>query len=109
MRIVIISFILIILVNNCDGLRNHNMKNYIKTINKAIYNICNKKTFNETNNKEIYYCLNVNNTNDCKYLKNFSDYQIIRLACINKYNSEIGSGIFITIIIWLLLTLCFMK
>lgn len=109
MRFVIATILLIVLSNSCEGNRGLHMKKYYKNINKAIYNACNKKAYNNTNYIEIYKCINVNSSNNCKHLDNFTKYEEIRIECINKYNSELASGILISIVMWIILGLCFMK
>lgn len=103
----IATIIIICMINNCEGIAKYGMNRYIKNLNKAIYNICNKEAYNITNNTEIYNCLKVNNTRNCINLENFTEYNNIRFICINKNNADIGSGIFITIIIWIILSFSF--
>ena len=102
-----LTILMIIHINTCEGMRGHNMTNYIKNVNKAIYNTCNKKAFNITNNIDIYNCIRVNNSNKCCHLGNFTEYNNLRIVCIKNFNGEFGYGIFISIIFWLILGLCF--
>lgn len=104
MRIVIAIIIIISMINNIDAVRGIN-KNYLKNINKAIYNVCNKEAYRLTNNSDIYNCIRVNNTIKCQNLENFTEYNNLRIACVKRNNSEIGYGLIISIIIWVLLSL----
>lgn len=110
MKMIIIKFLIILMIyhiNTCEGMRGLNMNKYVKNINKIVYKKCNKEAFNITNNIEIYKCLLVNNSNICSNLDNYTDYNKIRFLCIKKFNSNIGNGIFISIIIWMIIGLCF--
>lgn len=106
MRIVIVTIIIISMINNIDAIRGINTKNYFRNLNKAISNVCNKEAYSKTNNTDIYYCIRFNNTIKCQNLENFTEYNNLRIACITKHNSEFGYGILISIIIWVLLSVC---
>ena len=107
MRIIIVAIIIICMIDNCEGIRGIKMNKFLNNLNKAIYNNCNKKAYNLTNNIEIYKCLNMNNSNKCSHLENFTEYNNIRYECIEKNNNEFSYGIIITIIMWLVLSLSF--
>ncbi len=95
--------IILIIINTCECARGLNMKNYLKNVNRAIYNKCNKEAYRITNNIDIYNCICVNNSIKCKHLENFTEYNNLRIVCVNRNNSEIGTGIFISIIIWIII------
>jgi hypothetical protein len=103
----ILTFLMIIRINTCEGIRGLNMNRYLKNVNKAIYNACNKEAYIITNNTDVYNCIHVNNSNKCENLENFTEYNKVRFVCIDRNNSEIGSGILISIIIWLIISLGF--
>ena len=105
MRIVIVTIIIISMINNIDAVRGVNAKKYIRILNKAIYNVCNKEAYRVTNNTEIYNCINVNNTIKCQNLENFTEYNNLRMLCVKRNNSEFSYGIVISIIIWVVLAL----
>jgi len=49
MRFMIATILIIILSNSCEANRGLHMKKYLRNINKAVYNTCNKKAYNNTN------------------------------------------------------------
>jgi hypothetical protein len=106
MRFVIVSILLIVLINNCYAIRGVNMMKYVKNTNKAIYNVCNNNAYIITNNTEMYNCIRVNQSNNCRHLDNFNEYQEVRLVCVVKYESEIGYGLFLSLVIWMFIGIC---
>ena len=105
MRVIIKTILIISMIHHCESMRGLNMNKYVKNLNKAIYNVCNKEAFIKTKNEDIYNCLRFNSSIKCANMTNFTEYNKLRFICIDRNNSEIGSGIFITIIIWLILLL----
>lgn len=82
------------------------MNKYVKKLNKAIYNVCNKEAYIKTKNIDIYNCLRSSNSSSkCVNMTNFTEYNKLRFICIDRNNSEFGSGLFITIIIWFIILL----
>jgi hypothetical protein len=105
MRCVIIVLLFVaVMFNNCDA-RGIRSKHLVRNINKAIYNVCNKEAYNLTNNTAMYNCLKVNSTQNCKHIENFTDYADVKNICVDRNNGEIGTGLFIAIIGWLMLSL----
>lgn len=109
MRVIIAIIIFITILNSCESLRNSNMKGYIKTINKSVDNACNKEAYKITKNSDMYNCLIANNTNNCRHIENFTTYINTKEVCTLKYNSELGSGIFIAIFGWAIMMLLCVK
>ena len=106
MRFTII--LMIVMIINCDAIRGVNVGRYMRNLNRAINNLCNKEAYIITKNTEIYNCFMVNNTfYKCNHLENFTDYQKVRLACLNKNQTDFGSGILITFVIWIMLGVWF--
>ena len=81
----------------------------MKNLHKSINNICNNKAYNVTNNSDVYNCLSKNDINKCRNLTNLTEFMNIKTECINKYHSDFGTGIFISIILWLILSLMTLK
>lgn len=104
MRAIIIVMIFIIIFNNCDGIVIP-FKNIGKNLDKAVKRLCNNEAYNITNNSNMFNCLAVNMSYDCKFIENFTEYQKIRIICIDRNNSEFGMGVFIAIISWLVIIL----
>lgn len=102
--IIIIVVLIIINTNNIIDARKIIPNNYMKNLNKSINKLCNNKALIITNNINVYNCLN-NNINNCKNLNNYTEFYNIKSECIKDYESEFGKGIFISIILWLILSL----
>ena len=102
MRVIIFLAIMCV-VSECQTIRGFKL---MRNVNKSILNGCNRKTYDITNNIDLFKCVNVNRTNDCKHLKDFEEYQKIRIECINEKNCEFGLGIIIAVIPWLIMGLC---
>lgn len=100
MRVAIILMIMI-MIETSEGIC---MNKYVKNVNKAIYNKCNREAHIITNNTNIYKCLIDNSSYRCGNLENFTEYNNLRFKCINRNNSEIGCGILISIIIWTIIS-----
>ena len=104
MRFAIISILFMSVLNVSYGFRAHIItKKYVKNMNNAIYQACNKEAHCITRNTDIYECLKVNHSENCSYLTNFTEYNKIRLNCVKEKNMEIGSGV----LIWLCSILIF--
>lgn len=107
MRIIIIFFILILY--NYEIIDKFYMRNFVKDLDNSIKNACNRKAFAITNNSDMYNCLNINKTANCSNISQYENYITLRKMCIDKHNMEISSGIFISIISWLIFGLLFHK
>lgn len=105
MRAVIVSLIIFFtVIADCEA-RSIFPKSYMRNVNKAIYNTCNKQAYSITNNSDMYNCLSVNNSENCRYIKNFTEYNEVRTICVKKYNGDIGTGVLISILCWFFLIL----
>jgi len=109
MRVVIVVFFIIAMLNSCVYARGPNMKGYVKSINKSVYNLCNMEAYKITNNSDMYNCLKVNTSNSCNHLENFSSYIKEKDICTVNYESDLGTGIFIAIFGWVFLILLCQK
>lgn len=101
---IVIVLMLSIAVNNIDA-RNPILRNYFRNVKKTIDYRCDILALNKTNNINMYNCFRTNKSNDCNHLDNYTDYYNVKSKCVSDYNSEIGNGFIITIIIWVLLSL----
>jgi hypothetical protein len=107
MRVVILIIFFITIFTYCEAARGLPMKSLVKNLNNAINRACNKKAYEITNNTEMYNCMMTNNTNDCKYITNYTEFITAKNSCVDEKNSEIGSGIFISFLGWFILMFMF--
>lgn len=103
----LITFLIIIMImiNNCEAVirGGGNMNKYVRNMNKAINNRCNKEASIITNNTEIYNCLRVNSTECCRNLENYTEFNNAKMDCIKKCHGDFSSGVFVSIIMWMML------
>jgi len=99
--IIIIAFSMIISVES--NFRNSYSRMYAKNNKRSIINACNRIALNQTNEIEIYNCLNENN--NCENLNNYEEFIIIRNNCIKEMNNTQGMILLIIIILWALLSI----
>lgn len=107
MRVIIVIIFFITIFTYCEAARGLPIKGLVKNLNNAINKACNSKAYTITNNTEMYNCMMVNNTNDCKYISNYSEFIKTKNSCVDEKNSEVGSGIFISFFGWFILMLLF--
>lgn len=101
--VVIILFCLVVMFNNCNA-RGIRMKYVSRNINNAINNACNKEAYILTSNSEMYNCLKVNTSQNCRHIENFTNYTNTKNICQDKNNSALGLGILLAIIGWLIIS-----
>ena len=104
---VIVIFCVAIMINNSDA--RIIPRQYAKNLKKSIHNICNKEAYTLTKNIEMFKCMNVNSSQNCKHIENFTNYINANNICIDKSNSAFGMGIFISIIGWIILPFLFQR
>ena len=104
MRVIIAIIIFITMLDNCESARGFG-KTYFKNLNKAIHNACNYEAYNITNNTDIYKCMRKNTSHNCMHIDNFTTYITIKDICITRCNGELGKGVIISIICWVMLML----
>jgi hypothetical protein len=103
MRAVIVSILFIAMLNSCTSARGLPMKKYANNINKIVNSACNKQAYNITRNVEVYNCLRINTSNNCRYIDGYLTFIKVKESCVLKHNSEIGTGIIISIAGWIML------
>ena len=99
MRAVAIIFFIGV-ITYCDAARGLPVRNIVKNINNIINKSCNNKALSMTNNTDMYNCITVNNTNNCKYITNYTEFINVKNNCVDEKNAEVGSGVFISILGW---------
>jgi|LauGreDrversion4_2_1035121.scaffolds.fasta_scaffold228314_3 hypothetical protein len=104
-----IIILFIILLSNCELSSSFNIRNYINDLDRAVSKACNRKALTITNNSNMYNCLLVNKTSNCSYIENYENYITLKKMCIDKHNTEISLGIYISIISWIIIGLLFHK
>jgi hypothetical protein len=77
-------------------------RNYMRNTDKAIVNSCNYEAHKQIQDDEIYDCFK-NRTTDCTNLANFSEFNAIRTNCIKSKRNDVGFGIIIAIMMWVIL------
>ena len=110
MRVIVVVTILILMniVNTTSARGYYTTRNTIKNIEKSIYNKCNKDAYHKINNIELYNCFKMNKSNYCNHLDNYTDYNKNMEICILDNNASLGSGVFISVILMLIISLCSM-
>jgi hypothetical protein len=103
MKAVILIVALLSIVSMTEG-RNLMAfsRNYMKNADKAIVNSCNAEAHKQILDYAIYSCFK-NRTTDCTNLANFSEFFAIRTDCIKSKRSDVGFGIIIAIMMWVIL------
>jgi hypothetical protein len=99
--ILIVALLSVVSMTECCNLRAFS-RNYMKNANKAIVNSCNSEAHKQIQDDEIYNCFK-NKTTDCTNLANFSEFNAIRTDCIKSKRSDVGFGIIIAIMMWVIL------
>ena len=102
---VIVLFCVAIIFNNSDA--RIIPRKFSKNLKNSIHNTCNKEAYTITSNNEMYNCMKVNNSQNCRHIENFTDYINTKNICIDKSNSAVGLGIFISIIGWIIIPFLF--
>jgi hypothetical protein len=108
MRVIVVVAVLLLILNvDVVDSRGINLRKYLRNLRKGINLKCNKAALDYTNDKQMYNCFKVNNSNHCKHLDNYTDYYNAKMDCVSKQKTELGNGLIISIIMWSLLLLWF--
>jgi hypothetical protein len=99
--ILIVALLSVVSMTECRNLRAFS-RNYIRNTDKAIVNSCNSEAHKQIQDDEIYDCFK-NKTTDCTNLANFSEFNAIRTDCIKSKRNDVGFGIVIAIMMWVIL------
>lgn len=99
----IIAFIVVVsLLNMIEANRLAVLpKNYMKNMNKAILNACTNEAHKKVCDDAVYSCIK-NNLKDCDKFDNFNKFNTIRTECIKDKNSEVGFGIILGLLFWVI-------
>ena len=110
MRVSIVVAVLIVMtiVDTTSARGCYAARNAVRNIDKSIYNSCNKDAYHKINNIELYNCFKMNKSNYCNHLDNYTDYNKNMEICILDNNASLGSGVFISVILMLIISLCSM-
>ena len=109
MRVILIIVILMFILNvDVVDSRGINIRRYVRNLRKSIENKCNNAALYYTNNTQMYNCFKMNKSNYCNHLDNYTDYNKNMEICILDNNASLGSGVFISVILMLIISLCSM-
>ena len=104
---IIVSILMFVTINNIEAKKRFPLREYINAVSKDIDNVCNHRAYIKTNNEVLYNCFNVNNTDNCKHLDNFTQYNDVKMLCTDDNKSTISSYmcVLMLLLLWILLRL----